>query len=73
MLGIFSELSGALETLRNEEFTWDEDVNFLQSFLRDPHLKAMTEVNDRVANSIGFENPVGAAERSFHEVSSFGV
>lgn len=65
---MFSELGNALETLRKEEFTWDEDINFLQSFLRDPHFKALTEVNDRVANSIGFENPVGSSERPFHEV-----
>ena len=58
----------ALEALRQEEFTWDEDINFLQSFLRNPTFKALTEVNDRVANSIGFDNPVGPSERSFHEV-----
>lgn len=69
---IFSELNGVLETLRQEEFTWDEDINFLQSFLCDSHFKAMTEVNDRVANSIGFENPVGPAERPFHELQSAG-
>lgn len=61
-------LSGALESLRQEEFTWDEDINFLQSFLREPTFKALSEVNDKVANSIGFENPVGATERVFHEV-----
>ena len=67
-IGVFLELTGALESLRKEEFTWDEDINFLQSFVRDPTFKALTEVNDRVANSIGFENPVGATERAFHEV-----
>lgn len=66
---MFSELSSALEVLRTEEFTWDEDINFLQSFVRDPNFKALAEVNDSVANSIGYENPVGPAERAFHEVS----
>ena len=65
---MFSELNGVLESLRQEEFTWDHDINFLQSFIRDPNFKALTEVNDRVANSIGFDNPVGSSERAFHEV-----
>ncbi len=69
---MFSELGGVLETLRSEEFTWDEDINFLQSFIRDPNFKALTEVNDTVANSIGFDNPVGSSERAFHEVCMCG-
>lgn len=68
LLETFSELGGVLESLRQEEFTWDHDINFLQSFVRDPTFQALTEVNDRVSHSIGFENPVGAAERPFLDV-----
>ena len=65
---IFSELSQALEHLRSEEFTWDEDINFLQGFIRDPNLQALLSVNDGVANSQGFEQPVGPSCEVTQEV-----
>ena len=65
---IFSQLNSALEQLRHEEFTWDEDINFLQTFMRDPHLKELAKVNDGVAKSLSFDNPVGPAEDAFHGV-----
>lgn len=65
---IFSELSQALEHLRSEEFTWDEDINFLQGFIRDPNLQALLSVNDGVANSQGFDQPVGPSCEVTQEV-----
>ena len=65
---IFSELSQALEHLRAEEFTWDEDINFLQGFIRDPNLQALLSVNDGVANSQGFDQPVGPSCEVTQEV-----
>lgn len=66
---IFSELSQALEHLRAEEFTWDEDINFLQGFIRDPNLQALLSVNDGVANSQGFDQPVGPSCEVTQELS----
>ena len=69
---IFSELSQALEHLRAEEFTWDEDINFLQGFIRDPNLQALLSVNDGVANSQGFDQPVGPSCEVTQEVCVWG-
>ena len=66
---IFSQLTQALEHLRTEEFTWDEDINFLQGFIRDPNLQALLNVNDGVANSQGFDQPVGPSREVTQEVS----
>ena len=65
---VFSELRLALESLRKEEFTWDEDINFLQSFLCDLSVKAVADVNDGVAKSQSFEQPVGPSKESCMEV-----
>lgn len=58
---IFSQLHSVLEHLRTEVFTWNDDINFLQSTFRDPNFVSMCEVNDGVAMSQGFEQPEGSA------------
>ncbi len=58
-----------LEELRVEEFTWDEDINFLQTFVRDPQVKALAELNDHVAESQSFEQPLGAVSPLCYEVN----
>ena len=65
---VFSQLNSALEQLRVEEFTWDEDINFLQTFLRDPQLQSLSEVNDHVAQSQSLEQPVGPSGQLCYEV-----
>ena len=65
---IFSQLNTVLEDLRVEEFTWDEDINFLQTFVRDPQLQALADVNDHVARSQSFEQPLGAVSPLCYEV-----
>ena len=69
---VFADLTIALERLRAEEYTWDEDINFLQSFVREPCTVALTEVNDGVAKSQGFEQPVGAMNDLAYEVGGEG-
>lgn len=61
-------LQSALEQLRGEEFTWDEDINFIQNTFRDPDFLALCDVNDRVATSQGFEQPVASVEEVMKEV-----
>ena len=56
--------------MRTEEFTWDEDINFLQGFIRDPSIQALLDVNDGVANSQAFEQPVGPSCEVTQEVGS---
>ncbi len=65
---VFSQLNSVLEELRVEEFTWDEDINFLQTFVRDPQVKALAELNDHVAESQSFEQPLGAVSPLCYEV-----
>jgi len=69
---IFAQLNSALELLRPEEFTWDEDINFLQTFVRDPNLKELAKVNDSVSKSLSFDNPVGPSEEAFYAVGVGG-
>ena len=51
-----------------EEFTWDEDINFLQSMIHDPGFTAVCKVNDSVAHSQSFEQPVGSTEQPISNV-----
>ena len=65
---IFTQLQSTLEQLRVEEFTWDQDINFLQATFRDPNFVALCEVNDSVARSQSFEQPEGSAEQPVSNV-----
>ncbi|XP_064389900.1 protein PALS2-like [Halichondria panicea] len=67
---VFSQLNSVLEELRVEEFTWDEDINFLQTFVRDPQVKALAELNDHVAESQSFEQPLGAVSPLCYELQA---
>ncbi len=66
---VFSRLNSVLEELRVEEFTWDEDINFLQTFIRDSQLQALADLNDHVAQSQSFEQPLGAVSPLCYEVN----
>ena len=63
-------LQGVLERLRGEEFTWDEDINFVQDTLGDPSFLNLCEVNDGVAESQSFEQPVGSLEETMKEAKT---
>lgn len=65
---VFYQLNSVLEELRIEEFTWDEDINFLQTFVRDSQLQALADLNDHVAQSQSFEQPLGAVSPLCYEV-----
>jgi len=65
---IFTQLQSTLEQLRVEEFTWDQDINFLQATFRDPNFVALCQVNDSVARSQSFEQPEGSAEQPVSNV-----
>lgn len=65
---IFEGLQGALERLRGEEFTWDEDINFIQDTFGNEDFLALCDVNDGVAESQSFEQPVASLEEVMKEV-----
>ena len=65
---VFQGLQGVLERLRGETFTWDEDINFVQETLADPDFLQLCEVNDGVAESQSFEQPVASLEDAMKEV-----
>ena len=65
---IFTELQSTLERMRAEEFTWDEDINFLQDTFRDPDFLALCDVNDGVANSQSFDQPIAGTKEILAEV-----
>lgn len=65
---VFKGVQGVLERLRGEEFTWDEDINFVQETLGDPDFLGLCEVNDGVAESQSFEQPVASLEETMREV-----
>lgn len=68
---IFTGLLSTLEQMRKEEFTWDEDINFLQDTFQDPHFLGLCDVNDKVANSQSFEQPIASSEEILTEVRFF--
>ncbi len=53
-----------------EEFTWDEDILFLQSFFKDKQLQALADANDHVARSQSYEQPEGSLGEAVKEVKA---
>ena len=62
----FSVLQSALNELRSEQFTRDEDIDFLCGFAK--NMGKLLEVNDRVALSQEFDQPEGSAIDVTNEV-----
>ena len=60
-------LQSALNELRSETFTRDEDIDFLCGFSKD--LGKLFDVNDRVALSQEFDQPEGSATDVTNEVN----
>lgn len=62
------KLEKALHLLQEEDFTNEDDIQFLKSFFSNPEFAALCKINDKVAYSQSFDQPEGSATDAIHDV-----